>query len=167
MKERRIMRGLQTDLQVTGFATEELLAPEQALTLFFSRAQLLARAVETVPLESAAGRLLAAGISADRDYPLAARSGLDGVALRAQDAAAELHSAGEIRMGEAWTAQLAPETAVRIPTGGVLPPGADCVAPVEDTAVTGDRVRVRRALTAGENVVPAGSDMRSGEHLLE
>jgi len=71
------MRGLQTDLQITGFATDELLAPEQALTLFFLRAQLLPRAVETVPLESAAGRVLAGAVHADRDYPRAARSAMD------------------------------------------------------------------------------------------
>jgi molybdenum cofactor synthesis domain-containing protein len=167
MKERRIMRGAQGDLHTQGFATEELLAPEQALTVFFARAQLLPRAIETVRFESAAGRVTAEPVRADRAYPPVARSAMDGFALRAHDTPGELQIAGEIRMGHAWAGELPARSAIRIPTGGVVPRGADCVVPVEETDAAGDRVRIQRTAAPGDNVVPAGSDMRAGETLLE
>jgi molybdenum cofactor synthesis domain-containing protein len=167
MKERRIMRGLQGDLQTGGFQNEALLAPEQALTLFFARAQLRMRKTETVPFEAALGRVLARPAIADQAHPPVARSAMDGFAVRSQDTPGELDVAGEIRMGCAWESELAPKTAVRIPTGGALPPHADCVEPIEDAEISGERVRIANAIAPGEHIVPAGSDMRAGETILE
>lgn len=161
------MRGSQADLQTKGFTTGELLAPEQALTLFFARAQLLPRATETVAFEAAAGRVLAEPVRADRAYPPVARSAMDGFAVRARDVPGELRAAGEIRMGQLWRGELAPGNAIRIPTGGAVPPGSDCVVPVEDADATRELVRVAKTFAAGDNIVPAGSDMRAGETLLE
>jgi molybdenum cofactor synthesis domain-containing protein len=167
MKERRIMRGLQGDLQNVGFQSEALLAPEQALTLFFARARLLDPKTEAVPLERAWGRVLAKPIAAGSAQPAIARSAMDGFAVRSDDTPAELRVAGEIRMGELWPDALEPGTALRIPTGGALPPGADAVVPIEDADVAGDRVRIGSAIAAGDCIVPAGSDMRPGETIVE
>jgi molybdenum cofactor synthesis domain-containing protein len=167
MKERRIMRGLQGDLQTAGFQNDALLAPEQALTLFFARAQLLERKTEMVPFEGALRRVLAQPIVADAAYPAVARSAMDGFALRSEDTPGELAVLGEIRMGHAWEGALAPGTAVRIPTGGAVPQGANAVVPIEDAALSGERVRIAAAAVAGAHIVPAGSDMRSGETIIE
>jgi len=161
------MRGLQGDLQTAGFQSEALLAPEQALTLFFARARLLDPKTETVALERACGRVLAKPIVAGAAYPAIARSAMDGFAVRSHDTPAELRIAGEIRMGELWPNALEPKTALRIPTGGALPPGADAVVPIEDVHVAGDRVRVDSAIASGACIVPAGSDMRPGETIVE
>jgi molybdenum cofactor synthesis domain-containing protein len=167
MKERRIMRGLQSDLQTIGFRNDALLAPEQALALFFSRAELRERTVESVAFETAAGRVLAGPVIADADYPAIARSAMDGFALRSQQTPGTLRIEGEIRMGEPWAGELGAGNAVRIPTGGALPAGADCVVPIEEAEAVGRDVRIETAVAAGANIVAAGSDMRAGETLLE
>lgn len=161
------MRGLQGNLQTAGFHTEALLAPEQALTLFFSRAQFQPRRTEIIPIEDTPGRVLAQIIVADRDYPATARSAMDGFALRSEETPGMLELAGEIAMGEMWTEALMPRHALRIPTGGALPREADTVVPVEDAECDGNRVRIAQRATAGDSVVPAGSDMHADETILQ
>ncbi len=161
------MRGLQSDLQTIGFRSDALLAPEQALALFFSRAQLRERTTETVAFEASAGRVLAQPVIADAAYPAVARSAMDGFAVRASETPGTLRIGGEILMGRPWTGELEPQSALRIPTGGALPAGADCVVPVEDVLADEGVARIGAAIPSGANVVPAGSDMRAGETLLE
>lgn len=156
MEKRRIMR-----------SANPLLAPEQALTLYFARAHLRAPQVEYVALERAFGRTLGAPAISDAVYPAAPRSAMDGFAVRAAETPGALRVAGEIRIGRMWPQALEPGTALRIPTGGVLPAGADCVVPIEDASLDGREVRIAEGTTAGECVNPAGSDMRPGEALLE
>ncbi len=150
-----------------GFQTDALLAPEQALTLYFAHAHLRAPQIEYVQLPNALRRTLAQPIESDGVYPAAPRSGMDGFAVRSSDTPGRLAIAGEIRMGHAWTEALRERTAVRIPTGGVVPDGADAVVPIEDVRLDGDSVEVTLAVPAGDSVNPAGSDMHAGETLLE
>jgi len=160
------MRALQSDLQTTGFRNEELLAPEQALTLFFARAQLLERRTEIVPLEAAAGRVLARPAISTADYPAVARSAMDGFAARARETPGTLRIEGEIQMGQTWAGELGTQSAIRIPTGGALPAGADCVVPIEDAKIEDGLVRLAES-SPGAHIVPAASDMRAGETVLE
>ncbi|HKU68285.1 MAG TPA: molybdopterin molybdotransferase MoeA [Candidatus Baltobacteraceae bacterium] len=150
-----------------GFRTDALLAPEQALTLYFAHAQLRSPQTEYVQLDHALRRVLAEPIVSDAAYPAAPRSAMDGFAVRSADTPGRLHVAGEIRMGHAWTGVLAEKSALRIPTGGVLPEGADAVVPIEDADCSGESVEVAAAVPAGDCVTPSGSDMRAGETLLE
>lgn len=150
-----------------GFQTDALLAPQQALTRYFASAQLRAPRVEYVTLDRAFGRILAERIDADAAYPAARRSAMDGFAVRSAETPGRLAIAGEIRMGGAWPGPLEAATAVRIPTGGVVPEGADAVVPIEDARVDGDMVEIPAAAPAGDCVTPAGSDMSAGEMMLE
>jgi molybdenum cofactor synthesis domain-containing protein len=150
-----------------GFQADALLAPEQALTLYFARAQLRAPQTEYVLLEHALRRVLAEPIRSDAAYPAARRSAMDGFALRSVDTPGRLQIAGEIRMGHMWDASLAPKSAVRIPTGGVVPDDADAVVPVEDVRLDGRSIEVPQQVPAQDCITPAGSDMRAGELLME
>lgn len=150
-----------------GFQTDALLAPEQAITLYFAHAQLRAPKTEYVPLEHALRRVLAESVVSEGLYPAAARSAMDGFALRSADTPGHLVIAGEIRMGRAWSGTLQERTALRIPTGGVVPEGADAVVPVEDVKLNGESVEIPAAVPPGDCMTPAGSDMRPGETLLE
>lgn len=150
-----------------GFQTDALLAPQQALTLYFSRAQLRSPQTEYVRLEHALRRVLAEPIASDAAYPAAPRSAMDGFAVRSADTPGRLAVAGEIRMGHAWPGLLAEKTAVRIPTGGVVPDGADAVVPLEDAEYRDGSVEIAQRVPAGDCVTPAASDMRAGEKLLE
>jgi molybdenum cofactor synthesis domain-containing protein len=150
-----------------GFQSEKLLAPAQALETFFARASLTPPQIERVALDDAAGRVLASAIDADVDYPNAPRSAMDGFALASAATPGTFSIAGEIAMGKAWTAALATGQAASIPTGGVVPDGADAIVPIEDVFVDGNRVVVETAVKPGENVSPRAGDMRRGERILE
>jgi putative molybdopterin biosynthesis protein len=149
-----------------GFQADALLAPEQALTRYFTSASLRAPVVEYVSLDRASGRVLAAPLAADAAYPAAPRSAMDGFALRAAETPGRFAVAGEIRMGHAWNSAVAPRTAVRIPTGGVVPADLDTVVPIEDVRIGADGIEVPAAFERGDSVTPAASDMRAGEVLL-
>src|SRR5262249_19696933 len=60
-----------------------------------------------------------------------------------------------------------PGQATRVMTGAPIPPGADAVIPHEQTELTGTTVRLQRAVTAGEFVIPRGREMAAGEAVLE
>ena len=167
MKASGINRDSNAVLQTAGFDAAALLSPAQALERYFSRAQLRAPQIEVVALEHAFGRALAQRIAADAPYPAAPRSAMDGFAIASECAPARFSIAGEIRMGAPFGAVLARGQAVRIPTGGMLPEGADAVVPVEDVRVEGGEVVVNSAVPRGDCVTPAGSDMHAGEVQLE
>ncbi len=122
--------------------------------------------VETVPLESADGRVLGEDLRADRDYPPAARSVRDGFAVCAADGPAERRVIGEVRAGEAFAGTMGPGEAVEIMTGAPMPSGADSVIMVEHVKRDGDRISTDRAVSAGDFVNPRASEARMGDVLL-
>ncbi len=153
-------------LPEVGFVPEALLAPRQAIVAYFARASIGPAGSELVALDDAFGRVLAARVVADDDYPVAARSAMDGFALAARSAPGAFDIVGGVAMGVAPTAELRTGAAARIPTGGVLPPGADAVVPIEEARVEGERVFVDGVVERGANVVARGADIRRGEALL-
>jgi molybdenum cofactor synthesis domain-containing protein len=154
------------------FAVERLRTPDEALADYFAAVTIAPPGVERVTLASAAGRILAADAVADTRYPADARSTMDGFAVRGDDGDEVRRVVGEIRMGRAPAGSVAAGEAMRIPTGGVLPPGADAVIPVEDVDVVDvpgevlETIAVREAVPAGENVTPAGADMQPGDVVM-
>ena len=127
------------------------------------------RGTEHVALVHALGRVLAVEIASPHDLPPFDRSLVDGWAVRAADTEtasqqtpARLRHAGEIRMGAPAGIAVGPGEAVRIPTGGMLPQGADAVAMQEHVQTGAGEVTVERAMKAGDNVVAAGADVRTG-----
>src|SRR5256885_7863163 len=86
---------------------------------------------ETVPLADAYGRVLASDLKALRTQPPADVSAMDGYAVRAADIATapvELTVTGEVAAGRPFAGTVKPGEAVRIFTGGVVPPGAATIA---------------------------------------
>jgi molybdenum cofactor synthesis domain-containing protein len=150
-----------------GFMEENLLSPEDAVATFLARVDILQPAIERVGIDEALGRILGELVVADRDYPDAPRSAMDGFAVRAADAPGTLPVDGEIHMGAAWSGPLAPGHALRIPTGGVVPDGADTIVPIEDVSFDGSAIEIIAPLERGANVHPVASDMRGGETVLE
>lgn len=69
-------------------------------------------------------------------------------------------------MGTAAEVPVTAGGAVRVPTGGALPAGADAVVMQEHTALAGRDLRVRRAVRPRENVVARGEDVRTGAVVL-
>ncbi|MEW6192432.1 MAG: gephyrin-like molybdotransferase Glp [Bacillota bacterium] len=141
--------------------------------------QRLREALKPFPAEEAAlpealGRVLAAEVRAAEDVPGFDRATMDGFAVRAADTfgaseglPAYLRVAGEVLMGRAPDGPLLPGEAWRIPTGGMLPEGADAVVMVEHTEEAGDAVAVLRPVAPEENVVRRGDDVRAGQVVLQ
>jgi molybdenum cofactor synthesis domain-containing protein len=149
------------------FIEENLLSPADAVATYLARVAPAPRAPERVRLEDACGRILAESIVADADYPSAPRSAMDGFAIAAARAPGTFAIVGEIAMGRAWGGRLAPGETVRIPTGGVVPEGADAVVPVEDAQVASRSIALEAPLMPGENVNPRAGDMTAGTLVLK
>jgi molybdopterin molybdotransferase len=119
---------------------------------------------ESVPLELAAGRVLAKPVGARTDLPPFASSAMDGFAVRAQDTPGRLRIAGgEAAAGSPVGRALAAGEAIAIATGGVVPEGADAVAPIEVVVTQDNSIEVAAEIATGENVRPRGGDARSGD----
>ncbi len=151
---------------------------DNKLTFEAARALLLERTepvgTETLPLEACGGRVLGKRVTAPRDVPPFARSPYDGYAFRAADSVtASREKPVTLRVLEEVAAGSLPRypvpvgTAVRIMTGAPIPPGADAVVMFEKTAFTPETVTLYAPAKPGENVVPAGEDVRAGDTLGE
>ncbi|HEY0393190.1 MAG TPA: molybdopterin molybdotransferase MoeA [Candidatus Elarobacter sp.] len=148
------------------FETERLAAPAEAVAAYLAAVPLAPLGAERVGLDAAFGRILAADAAAGAAYPADDRSTMDGFAVRSADGAAPRRITGTIRMGHAPPGALGPGEAMRIPTGGVLPPGADAVLPVEDAEEAGETLQPARAPAAGDSFTPRGDDMAPGDLVL-
>lgn len=151
----------------------DALSFEQARAVIAAQVPLVsatADLVEAIPLELAAGRILAEDVVADRDYPPFNRAARDGFAVRSADIAtppARLRVIGETRAGEPSRHRVNPGEAVEIMTGAPGPEGADCVVMVEHTSRDGDDVVIDRSLPAGKNFVARGSESAAKTQVLD
>ncbi len=123
---------------------------------------------EVCDLPAALHRVLAQPVLADRDYPPFDRATRDGYAVRSAEArsGAVLHCVGEIKAGDFVENVLQPATCVHIMTGAAVPPEADAVVMVEFTTRSNDAVTFQRETSKGQNIVPRGSEARTGDTAL-
>jgi len=128
-------------------------------------------AVEHVALGDAWGRVPAARILAPAPLPGFDRSSVDGYAVHAADTfgasdsiPAYLRVTGAVRMGAAAGGQVTPGSAIAVPTGGMLPAGADAVVMIEHTveALPGT-IEVVHPAAPGEGIVRGDEDAAAGE----
>ena len=129
---------------------------------------------ETVTLTDAPGRILANDVFASEDIPAFRRSTVDGYAVLSKDTAAAGESIpvfltvkSRVEMGAASTFTISGGECAEVPTGGMLPEGADAVVMVEYSEHFGkDGVALHYSAANGENTVSIGEDAREGELLL-
>ncbi len=164
----RFRRGART---VTVGAMRRGLTAVDALQTVLAAAQPLPP--ERVPIQAAAGRVLAEAVLSGLTLPPADCSAMDGYAVRSADLAGVsaaspclLEVRFEVAAGATAAGAIGPGEAARIFTGAPLPPGADTVVRQEETAREGARVLVRVAAPTGENVRAAGEDVRAGDRVL-
>lgn len=130
-------------------------------------------ATEKVSLEELWGRVIAEDVSARMNVPHYERSPLDGYAVRSSDTSSAtenspvaLKIACEIKAGDAADRLLKSGEAAKILTGAPIPDGADAVVKYEETLYTADSVTVLRPLSAGENIIRIGEDVKTGDTLV-
>jgi len=159
----------------------QLLPPEAARALLFSKLPNRNLQPETIETASATGRVIAEDISAPHSLPEFLRSTVDGYAVRARDTfgasdsmPAYLKLVDEIPMGSAPLQSISSGQCGLIHTGGMLPPGADAVVMLENTQVAlggnrptpGSEIEIFRAVADGENIIQIGEDVKSGAVVL-
>lgn len=131
--------------------------------------------LERVDVRDGYGRILAKDVLATEDSPRRDTSHFDGFAVRSADTLGASEGSlvslplrrGATRPGLPPKMRLWPGEAMKVPTGGFLPSGADAVVPVEDASVAEGEIRISRPVLRGELVYRAGSDVKKGERILE
>ena len=129
---------------------------------------------ETVSLLDSLGRITAENVAAREDLPPFDRSTVDGYAVRSEDTfgASEASPAlftivGEVTMGRPAAAEILSGQAMAIPTGGMLPPGADSAVMFEHTeTLDATTLLVKDRMAPGENVVSRGEDLQADSAIL-
>jgi molybdopterin molybdotransferase len=151
----------------------KLLTPQEATERFARAYTPRPRGIEHVPVAEAYGRVLAQDATAREDLPSFDRSTVDGFAVRAADVVGAgpksptaLRLAGEVQMGATAAVPVRAGEAVRIPTGGMLPQGADAVVMLEHAEERDGRIAVGRPARPGDNVIRRAEDIRQGDVAL-
>ena len=131
---------------------------------------------EEVPIFSLLGRVLAEDIICSENVPGFNRSTVDGYAVRSSDTGGASESMpsflkviGEVEMGcDASGLRVGPGECVYVPTGGMVPAGADAMVMVEYCEAFGtDQMAVYDSVSEGNNMVMAGDDMACGQVVLK
>lgn len=143
-------------------------SPAEAESLIRRHVQRLP--VESRPLASLAGAVLARSVRAERDQPPFDRVTMDGIAIASEDwrgGQRRFRVAGIQAAGQP-TRSLPPGECLEVMTGAVLPPGSDCVIPVEKISQVDGWAEVdpAAAVEPFENVHTRGLDCREGDLLL-
>ncbi|MBI2351818.1 MAG: molybdopterin molybdenumtransferase MoeA [Deltaproteobacteria bacterium] len=124
--------------------------------------------IETV---RARARVLAEDLHSQVDLPHFHRAAMDGYAVQVKDTfgasaslPAYLKLVGTVEMGKEATRPLDKGEAMRISTGGMLPPDSDGVVMVEYTEEVGEgMVEIHRGVSPWQNVIQIGDDIKKGE----
>ena|SRR6266545_2469502 len=125
---------------------------------------------ERVPLLEAGGRVLAAPVASDVDWPPFDTSAMDGYAVLLADVRAAGTSAAErpgvVGAGDPPPAPLSPGEAVRVMTGAPIPAGTEAVVPVEHAERRDGRVAFSAGPAPGAHVRRRGESVAAGATLL-
>src|SRR5262245_15786183 len=125
-----------------------------------------------VPVDEAAGLVLAEPVAAGEPVPPFDNTAMDGFALRAADTAGApvtLDVVATLAAGsDPAGVRVGLGQAVRIMTGAALPDGADAIVMVESTSPLdgGDRVRIETVAAAGDHIRRAGDDLQKGDAVV-
>ena len=128
-----------------------------------------------VNLLSACGYILAKDITATEPVPAFRRSSVDGYAVIANDTSGAsenlpvfLKIVDEIAMGSASEKEIHSGECAYVPTGGMVPEGADAVVMVEYCELFESyQTAVYHSTASGRNIVTVGEDIKSGELVLK
>jgi molybdopterin molybdotransferase len=143
------------------------LSVEEALERVLAGAEPLA--AESVAIEAARGRVLAAQLAAKLTQPPFDASAMDGFAVRKADIIklpATLAVIGQAAAGHPFDGSVGSGEAVRIFTGAPVPADADAIVIQEDTEHTPAQVTVRAGPIETGHIRRRGFDFRTGDALL-
>ena len=123
-----------------------------------------------MPLQKAAGLVLAEDVYATMDIPAFPQSSMDGYAFSFEEwkKNKRLKISGEVAAGSNEKFTLDAGNAVRIFTGAAVPPGADTVIMQEKTKIdSGELIIEDEMIQLGTSVRPKGSEIKAGALAIE
>jgi len=146
----------------------KVVSPREALRILLETAPVGTEMVQAV---RARARVLAKDLYSQVDLPHFPRAAMDGYAVRTRDTfgasasqPAYLKLVGTVEMGKEVTRSLGKGEAMRISTGGMLPPDSDGVVMVEYAEEVGDHmVEIHRWVSPWQNTIQIGDDIKRGE----
>jgi len=123
-----------------------------------------------IPIDRAFGLVAAEGVTAPENLPPFDNSAMDGFAVAHSDCAGasenspvSLRVVEDLPAGSVASQDLPKGAAMRIMTGAMMPPGSDCVVPVEDTRSVKNTVEILKAPRPNGNVRTKGEDVKEGQ----
>jgi molybdopterin molybdotransferase len=151
-----------------------LLPPTEALQRLLLALPVLPTIPELIDTKDSLGRVVAEPIYAPHPLPAFPRSTVDGYAVRAADTYGTSDSlpsymklAGEIPMGSKASFALTPSYCALIHTGGMLPDGADAVVMIEHTQPSHiGEIEILHSVAVGENILQVGEDVTAGDEVI-
>ena len=146
----------------------DLLAYEEALKRILAEVD-CDRPREFIPVDLALNRVLCGDLYAPISLPPFDNSAMDGYAINSECWGPDLEFAVSARIPAGDCPKpLVPGTAARIFTGAPVPEGADAVVIQENARVLDNRsVAFEGEVEAGQNIRPAGDDVRQGALAIE
>jgi putative molybdopterin biosynthesis protein len=128
---------------------------------------------EKVALKESLNRTASRDIRSPVDVPSFPRSSRDGYALISnetfgaeEDKPILLRDVGEVYIGTKPNITVKTGECAKISTGAMVPNGADSVIMVEYTEENNAEVKVSRPTSPGENITKVGTDLKTGEVVL-
>lgn len=129
---------------------------------------------ETVSLSESLGRYSASRIVSKDWVPNFNKSTVDGYAVKAASTYGAsdtiptmLFNKGEGEMGRINEETIGAAETMYVPTGGMIPEGADAVVMVEYSESLGDDIFLSTSVSHGENLIYKGEDIEPGDIILE
>jgi molybdopterin molybdotransferase len=133
--------------------------------------------LETIrrPLLDAFGMILAEDLRANESIPAFRKSTVDGYAVVAKDTSGAsetipsfLQCVGEVEMGKKAEIPIVSGQCIYVPTGGMLPEGANAVVMVEHSEPFGEgQVAIYDSVSPGRSVIEIGDDVFAGATYME
>ena len=129
---------------------------------------------EICKLEDSLNRVLCENLVADLNVPEFNRSTVDGYAIKSKESMGSSQGIpafftikGEVLMGEYTSKKLERGEAIYVPTGAMIPEGADSMIMIEFCEILEDTLLVHKPVSSFENIMLLGEDLRVGEIFLE
>ncbi len=123
---------------------------------------------ETIHFTKSVQRILAQDIVADRPFPPFDRVSMDGIAIAYEQGAIQWNLVGLQAAGQIASTLLAPNQAIEIMTGAILPNGANTVIKYEELEITNETVKYigKPEIIKGQNVHLKGTDVEQNTVIL-
>ncbi|SHJ63204.1 molybdopterin molybdotransferase MoeA [Paramaledivibacter caminithermalis] len=130
--------------------------------------------VEMIDISKAVGRILATDIFSSVNVPHFRRSTVDGYAVISKDTygaseslPAFLQVIGEVHMGKEAEIVIHHDKTAYVPTGGMIPDGADSVVMVEYTEkLDEENIAINKPVSTKENMIDIGDDIKKNQKVL-